>query len=113
MVALTATQTAPTGWLLCDGSALGRTDFPALYAALGTFYGAGDGSTTFNIPTQAQCVPATGATLPTQTITGGSVDPVSTPTTTTAVNPVGGTSGNSVVGGRIPTFDEIRAARDL
>jgi microcystin-dependent protein len=42
--------TAPTGWLLCDGSAVSRTTYAGLYAAIGTSYGTGDGSTTFNLP---------------------------------------------------------------
>ena len=41
---------APTGWLICDGSAVSRTSYADLYAAIGTTYGSGDGSTTFNIP---------------------------------------------------------------
>jgi hypothetical protein len=41
---------APPGWILCDGSALSRTDYPELYATIGTLYGAGDGSTTFQVP---------------------------------------------------------------
>ena len=40
----------PAGWLLCDGSAVSRTDYAALFAAIGTTWGAGDGSTTFNLP---------------------------------------------------------------
>nr|DAH64342.1 MAG TPA: tail fiber protein [Caudoviricetes sp.] len=40
----------PAGYLKCDGSAVGRTTYPELYAAIGTTYGAGDGSTTFNLP---------------------------------------------------------------
>lgn len=40
----------PTGWLLCDGSAVSRTTYANLFAALGTTWGAGDGSTTFNVP---------------------------------------------------------------
>jgi microcystin-dependent protein len=40
----------PTGWLLCDGSAVSRSLYPELFAAIGTTYGAGDGSTTFNLP---------------------------------------------------------------
>lgn len=40
----------PTGWLLCDGSAQSRTEYPELYEAIGTIWGAGDGSTTFNLP---------------------------------------------------------------
>ena len=45
-----AGSTTPQGWLLCDGSAVNRTDYAALYAVIGTTYGAGDGSTTFNLP---------------------------------------------------------------
>lgn len=40
----------PTGFLLCDGSAISRATFSALFAVLGTTYGVGDGSTTFNLP---------------------------------------------------------------
>lgn len=36
--------------MLCDGSAVSRTDYAALYAVIGTTYGAGNGSTTFNLP---------------------------------------------------------------
>lgn len=42
---------APTGWLLCDGSAVSRTTYAALFAIISTTYGVGDGSTTFNLPT--------------------------------------------------------------
>ena len=45
-----AGSTTPTGWLLCDGSAVSRTDYADLYAVIGDTYGAGDGSTTFNLP---------------------------------------------------------------
>ena len=41
---------APKGWLVCDGSAVSRTDYDALFEVIGTMYGAGDGSTTFNLP---------------------------------------------------------------
>jgi microcystin-dependent protein len=40
----------PTGWLLCDGSAVSRTQYAQLFAAIGSNSGAGDGSTTFNLP---------------------------------------------------------------
>jgi microcystin-dependent protein len=45
-----AGSSAPTDWLLCDGSAISRTTYSSLFALLGTTFGAGDGSTTFNIP---------------------------------------------------------------
>lgn len=41
---------APTGFLLCDGSAVSRTTYAALFALVSTSYGIGDGSTTFNVP---------------------------------------------------------------
>ena len=50
MVQMYAGATPPTGWLLCDGSAVSRTDYAELFAAIGTTWGAGDGSTTFNLP---------------------------------------------------------------
>jgi len=45
-----AGASAPTGWLLCAGQAVSRTTFATLFAAVGTTYGSGDGSTTFNLP---------------------------------------------------------------
>ncbi len=45
-----AGSTAPTGYLIADGSAVSRTTYSALFTAIGTTYGAGDGSTTFNLP---------------------------------------------------------------
>jgi microcystin-dependent protein len=41
---------SPEGWAMCDGSEVSRTDNAALFAAIGTTYGVGDGSTTFNLP---------------------------------------------------------------
>jgi microcystin-dependent protein len=41
---------APAGWLLCYGQAVSRTTYAALFAAISTSYGAGDSSTTFNVP---------------------------------------------------------------
>lgn len=48
---------APSGWLMCDGTPVSRTTFSALFAAIGTAYGAGDGSTTFNLPDMRGRVP--------------------------------------------------------
>ena len=46
----TGGATAPTNWLLCDGAAVSRTTYIDLFTVLGTAYGVGDGSTTFNVP---------------------------------------------------------------
>ena len=43
-------SSAPSGWLKCDGSAKSRTTYADLFAVIGTTYGSGDGSTTFNLP---------------------------------------------------------------
>lgn len=50
MVIAFAGSTTPVGYFLCDGSAVSRTTFSALFTALSTTYGSGDGSTTFNLP---------------------------------------------------------------
>ena len=44
----------PTGWLICDGSAVSRTTYAELFKVIGTSYGEGDGSTTFNLPNNIQ-----------------------------------------------------------
>lgn len=70
-------STAPTGYLLCDGSAVSRSQYAALFAILSTAYGVGNGSTTFNLPDLRQRFPlgkstsGTGATLGS---TGGTID---------------------------------------
>lgn len=50
MVMYFANTTVPQGWFQCVGTAVSRTNYPELFAAIGTTYGAGDGSTTFNLP---------------------------------------------------------------
>lgn len=49
-VVWTSRSAAPPLWLTCDGSAVSRTTYALLFAAIGTTFGAGDGSTTFNLP---------------------------------------------------------------
>jgi microcystin-dependent protein len=66
------TGTAPTGWLLCAGAAVSRSTYAALFAVIGTTFGVGDGTTTFNVPNYTNRVPY-GATLAS---TGGSADAV-------------------------------------
>ena len=43
-------STAPSGFVLCDGSAISRTTYSTLFGVIGTTFGSGDGSTTFNVP---------------------------------------------------------------
>jgi microcystin-dependent protein len=49
--------TAPTGWLLCDGAAVSRSTYADLFTVISTTYGAGNGSTTFNVPNLKGKVP--------------------------------------------------------
>ena len=50
MIQMFAGSTPPKGWLKCNGAAVSRTDYAVLFSVIGTTYGAGDGSTTFNLP---------------------------------------------------------------
>ena len=72
-----AGQTTPQGWLLCDGSAISRTQYSRLFGVIGTSYGAGDGTDTFNLPNlvdkfiQGNSVAGTEHTAGLPNITGG------------------------------------------
>ena len=66
------TASAPTGYLLCAGAAISRTTYATLFALIGTTFGVGDGSTTFNLPNYTNRFPY-GTTVAT---TGGSADAV-------------------------------------
>ena len=52
-----SSASVPSGFLECDGTAVSRTTYSALFAIVGTTYGAGDGSTTFNVPNLQDNVP--------------------------------------------------------
>jgi microcystin-dependent protein len=78
------TGTAPTGWLLCAGAAVNRTTYAALFAVIGTTFGVGDGSTTFNLPNYTNRMPY-GTTV---AATGGSADAVVVSHTHTATSTV-------------------------
>lgn len=122
-----AGTTAPGGWFLCAGQAVSRIDYAALFTALGTTYGAGDGSTTFNVPDLRGRVPGgkdnMGGTAANRLTTAGSgvngaalgaVGGAETHTLTTPqipahthdvpkLNPVGGT-GYDITGGSLWTY---------
>lgn len=70
-------SSAPTGYLLCDGSAVSRSTYSDLFDVIGETYGAGDGSTTFNVPDHRQRFPigkASSGTGSTLGGTGGNID---------------------------------------
>lgn len=48
--------TAPTSWLLCDGTDISRTAYPVLFQVIGINYGAGDGTTTFTLPVEVDFI---------------------------------------------------------
>lgn len=50
VVSIFAGSSVPSGWLICDGSAVSRATFSDLFSTISTTYGIGDGSTTFNVP---------------------------------------------------------------
>lgn len=83
--------TAPDGFLECNGAAVSRTTYATLFGVIGTTWGVGDGSTTFNVPdfTDRCCV----HTSPTKSFasTGGA-------NTVTSTGNVGGSSGNTTLG---------------
>jgi len=68
------TASAPIGWLLCNGTAVSRTTYAALFAILGTTFGVGDNSTTFNLPNYTNRVPVGAGGLYAMGATGGSKD---------------------------------------
>ena len=57
------TTSAPSGYLLCNGTAVSRSTYSALYAVIGTTFGTGDGSTTFNLPNYADKMPIGAGTI--------------------------------------------------
>ena len=78
------TASAPTGYLLCDGTAVSRSTYSTLFTLFGTTFGTGDGSTTFNLPNYTNRMPY-GTTIGS---TGGSADAVVVTHTHTATSTV-------------------------
>lgn len=95
--------TAPANWLLCDGSAVSRTTYAGIFAAISTVYGTGNGTTTFNLPDLRQRFPlgkSTSGTGVTLGGTGGLIDHLHTvdPPSTTSGTPSATTIGISLIG---------------
>lgn len=66
-----AGSAAPVGWMLCNGAAISRTAFAKLFAAIGTNFGVGNGTTTFNLPDLRDRVAVGVGPSRTQASTGG------------------------------------------
>jgi hypothetical protein len=82
------TVTSPTGWLICNGSAISRTTYATLFAVISTTYGVGDGSTTFNLPDLRGRSPFGVSTSYALASTGGSADAIVVSHTHTATSTV-------------------------
>jgi len=80
-------STEPTDWMFCDGRALSRSAYPSLFAKIGTTYGAGDGTTTFNLPNITNRFPVGAGGLYSNGATGGSADAVVVSHTHTLTDP--------------------------
>lgn len=95
----------PTAYLRADGSAVSRSTYNNLFALIGTAYGSGDGSTTFNLPN----ISAAGAGSPVKIIKGlssGVVEPSTVAHATTHTQ--GGTDAISVTLNQIPSYQSYR-----
>ena len=109
----------PPGWLFRDGSAVSRTAYPGLYTAIGTTHGAGDGSTTFNLPDdRSRVTVGAGTGIFVATASAANVD-ASANTITTQSNvslyhstPVVYTTSGTSIGGLTPstTYYVIRTS---
>ena len=83
------TVSAPSGYLLCDGTAVSRTTYATLFGVVGTTFGTGDGSTTFNLPNYQDRMPIGKGTIATAVgATGGSTDAIVVSHTHTATSTV-------------------------
>lgn len=96
------TSVAPDGYALCDGSAVSRVTYKALFDIIGVTYGAGDGTLTFNLPDLRGRFPLGKATSGTGSAlagTGGSIDHTHSGGTTGATAPGTDTQGSHSHGG--------------
>ena len=84
------TASVPSGFLECDGSAVSRSTYSALFAIVGTTYGTGDGSSTFNVPNLADNVAVGKSPNKALASTGGA-------NTVTSTGNVGGSTANATL----------------
>ena len=94
-----ASSSLPDGWLVADGSAVSRTLYATLFSAIGTTYGAGDGTSTFNLPNLNGRVVVGQDTSQTEFNTVGKVGGEKTHTLTIAEMPAHGHTGTAAAAG--------------
>jgi|TARA_R100000329_G_scaffold150480_1_gene143524 microcystin-dependent protein len=85
-----SSSSVPSGFLECDGSAVSRSTYSALFAVVGTTYGAGDGASTFNLPNLADNVAVGKSPGKALASTGGA-------NTVTSTGNVGGSTANATL----------------
>jgi microcystin-dependent protein len=109
IVSIFAGTVAPDGWLICDGSEISRSTYSDLFNVIGTTYGDGDGSTTFNLPNLKGRVPVGLDTEDTDFDGLGDFGGEKTAYTflRPAANAVHMPNGSGPYGNRIITSDEI------
>ena len=104
---------APTGWHLCDDTALNRTTYARLFAVIGETYGNGDGSSTFNVPDLRDRVPlgkgTNNSTLGTAT-TGAAASSVMASATKSGVQTGASTTGSDGDGDLTPTTSDFASS---
>lgn len=81
------TDTAPTGFLLCNGQAVSRDDYADLFGVIGTTFGVGNESTTFNVPDYRDRMPIGAGTTYSVNDSGGSADAIVVDHTHTVTDP--------------------------
>ena len=94
-----ARSTPPSGWLAANGAAVSRTTYATLFAAIGTTFGAGDGSTTFNLPDVRDRMMIGSGSLYALGATGGSRDAIVVSHTHTGTTDAAGASSGTVESG--------------
>ena len=85
-----SSSSVPSGFLECDGSAVSRSTYSALFAIISTTYGAGDGASTFNLPNLADNVAVGKSNTKALASTGGA-------NTVTSTGNVGGSTANATL----------------
>jgi microcystin-dependent protein len=95
---------APIGYLLCNGQAVSRAAYPDLFVAIGTTWGAGDGSTTFNVPNIVDRLPMGAGNLYAAAATGGSKDAVAVSHSHTASSVVTDPGHRHTMAGNVVSF---------